>query len=922
MTFSQRFTMAILAAAVSSAALADYTPVVDIPHSKFKLDNGLTVIVHEDHKAPIVAVNVWYHVGAKDEKFGKTGFAHLFEHLMFNGSENYNDEYFGPFEKVGATDMNGTTNSDRTNYFQNVPSTAIDLALWMESDRMGHLLGAITQEKLDEQRGVVQNEKRQGENQPYGKQWEWLGKASYPSGHPYHNTVIGSMDDLNAAKLDDVHEWFKQYYGAANAVVVLAGDITAEQAKEKMQKYFGDIQSGPPLVKREAWIAKRTESTRDVMFDRVPQTRVVKVWNVPEAGTDTSEFLDLAAAILGGGKNSRLFKSLVYDKQIATNVSVFNYARELSGQIIIQVDLKPEDNAEKLDALVKQIDGELQKAISDFLAKGPTIAELNRVKAATEAQFVRGVERIGGFGGKSDVLAENEVYFGDSNVYKKTLKNYATATVKQVQDVAKTWLSSGEHTLEIRPFPTYKTSAGIERKPNVIPEVTQTPELVFPSIQRAELKNGLKVMLAERHAVPSVNFSLQFDAGYVADQGIKLGTASFALNMIDEGTKTRSALQISEEAERLGANIASGCGLDTCNVSLDALTKNLDPSLALFADIVINPVYSNDEIERLRARWIAGIQREKVQASSMALRVMPPLLYGAGHAYAIPFTGSGTEQSIKSLTQADLKAFHQAWLRPDNATIVVVGDTTLNAILPKLEKAFANWKAPVSAKPQKHMANAAAAKAPRVYLLDRPGAVQTQIMAGQLMPPTNVDNNVALVTMDDIIGGQFSSRLNMNLREDKHWAYGAYSRFPGARGQRPYFASAAVQTDKTAESAKEILKEYRDFVAAKPATADELQKSVMNTVRSMPGEYETAASVQAAMTAIVQYNRPDDYVQTLKAKYESLTLADVQNVAKAHLKPDNFTWVIVGDLSKIEQGVRDLKLGEVVVLDSDGNTLR
>ncbi|NQD38651.1 insulinase family protein [Permianibacter sp. IMCC34836] len=889
-------------------------PVVEIPFERFTLDNGLTVIVHEDHKAPIVAVNVWYHVGSKDEKPGKTGFAHLFEHLMFNGTENFNDEYFGPFEKAGATDQNGTTNSDRTNYFENVPTTAVDMALWMESDRMGHLLGAITQPKLDEQRGVVQNEKRQGENQPYGKSWEQIGKATFPMGHPYSWTTIGSMDDLNAAKLDDVHEWFKQYYGAANAVIVLAGDIDVATAKEKVQKYFGDIPAGQPLVKREAWIAKRTESTRDVMFDRVPQTRLIKVWNVPQFGTHDADMLDLFAAVLGGGKNSRLYKTLVYDKQLATSANAFNDQNELASQFMIMVDVKPGADYKEVDRLISE---ELNK----LLSKGIKKDELSRVQASLEAGFIRGVERVGGFGGKSDVLATYQTFLGDANLFQQSLKNYASATEKDLVSVAKTWLSDGDYTLEVHPFPTYSVAKdGADR--SKVPEVKTTPDLSFPALQRAELKNGLKVVLAERKAIPVVNFELQFDAGYAADQGGKLGTASFTMAMIDEGTQKRSSLEIADEAERLGANIGAGAGLDTATVSLSALKKNLDASLSLYADIVRNPAFANDELERNRTRWIAGIAREKAQPVQMALRTLPPLLYGAGHAYAIPFTGSGTEASIKSLNRDDLVNFHQNWLRPDNATLIVVGDTTLADVLPKLEKAFGDWKAPSTAKPGKNIATVAYPAKARVYLIDKPGAVQSVIIAGQVMPPTNVDNNPALITMNDVLGGAFSARLNMNLRENKHWAYGAYAQFPGARGQRPYFAYAPVQTDKTADSIKEVLNEYRDYVGKRPATSEELQKSVMNTVRSMPGEYETMGAVQGAVSGIVQYGRPDDYVQSIKPKYESLTVADIQAAAKTNLKPEQFTWIVVGDLSKVEDSIRQLNLGEVTVIDADGNKIR
>ena len=311
--------LAILIAVVTGVPLGNEPGAeIDVPHQKFVLDNGLTLIVHEDHKAPIVAVNVWYHVGSKNERPGKTGFAHLFEHLMFNGSEHYDDDYFQPLERVGATDMNGTTNNDRTNYFQNVPSSALDLVLWMESDRMGHMIGAITQAKLDEQRGVVQNEKRQGENQPYGRARILIAENTYPAGHPYSWSVIGSMDDLQAASLDDVHQWFRDYYGAANVVLSIAGDVDTADVKARVEAFFGDIPSGPPVERQQVRIAKRSGTQRQRIEDNVPQARVYNVWNVPQWGSAPSDYLSLVAGILGSGKTSRLDKRLVYDDQIAT----------------------------------------------------------------------------------------------------------------------------------------------------------------------------------------------------------------------------------------------------------------------------------------------------------------------------------------------------------------------------------------------------------------------------------------------------------------------------------------------------------------------------------------------------------------------------------------------------------------------------
>jgi zinc protease len=369
---------------------------IDIPYQKFVLDNGLTLVVHEDHKAPIVAVNIWYHVGSKNEKLGKTGFAHLFEHLMFGGSEHAPGSYIKALEDVGATDMNGTTNFDRTNYFENVPTSALDYTLWMESDRMGYL--DLSQKTLDLQRGVVQNEKRQGENDPYRLTEEYIPENTYPRGHPYSWDVIGEMADLDAASFKDVQEWFKTYYGPSNIVLVLAGDIDIKTARAKVEKYFGSLPAGPPVTHQQAWIAKMSGVHRAVMQDRVPLPRIYKIWNIPPFGSADADYLDLVSSCLGQGKTSRLYKRLVYDDQIASDVVVYTDAREIGGQFYIQVTARPGHN---LDEIEKEIDQELAR----FLKDGPTPQELQRIQTQYEASFIRGVERIGGFGGKSDRLA-------------------------------------------------------------------------------------------------------------------------------------------------------------------------------------------------------------------------------------------------------------------------------------------------------------------------------------------------------------------------------------------------------------------------------------------------------------------------------------------------------------------------------------
>ena len=909
---------------------------VDIAYEEFTLPNGLRVIVHEDHKAPIVAVNIWYHVGSKDEPRGRTGFAHLFEHLMFNGSENNPGEYFAPFELVGATDMNGTTNTDRTNYFQNVPTTALDLALWMESDRMGHLLGAIDQATLDEQRGVVQNEKRQGENQPYGQVWTKLNQALYPDSHPYNHSVIGSMADLNAASLEDVKNWFRAWYGPNNAVLVLAGDIDVETAKAKVAKYFGHIPAGPDMAQPAVDIAVRPADTREVMEDRVPQARIYRAWNVPPTGTAEVDQLHVLGQILGGSATSRLEKRLAHQDKLVDNISAGVSESQLGSNFLVMATVKEGVDPAKVEAI---IDEELER----LLTKGPTAEEVAQAQTVIRAGFVRGVERIGGFGGKADVLASCEIYTGEADCFRDSMATVAAVTPAQLTAVGNRWLGDGDHTLVVVPgertplaeapavdpapldLPPvdgkYSTTAATVDRSTGVPMPEQFPDLTFPELQRATLSNGTEVILAERHAVPVVQVNYLFDGGYKADVlgGDKLGTSSFAMSMLDEGAGDYDALGFAARAESLGANLGAGASLDGGSAYLSALKDQLDPSLALFADMLRAPRFEPSEIERVKATWIAGIKQEKARPNSAALRVMPPLLYGEGHAYAMPFSGTGTEASIASLTRDDLVGYHGTWVRPENATLVVVGDTTLAQVVPMLEKHLGDWKGQGAPATTGEVATVERPDASRVFLIDQPGAVQANIFVGQLVPSTKSDQATEFEFANTVLGGQFSSRLNMNLREEKHWAYGSYSFSPDAMGQRPWLAFAPVQIDKTAESMAELKREIAEYATGKaPPTAEEVGKVRSNEIRSLPGAYETASSVAGTIAGMVRYDRPDDYVRQRQAEIEALTPTQVA-AAAATIDPSALTWVVVGDLGKIETPVRALDFGVVQVLDADGN---
>ena len=938
---------AVLALALSTAlgglsfapqaaqAKAPATAGIDIAYQEFTLPNGLRVIVHTDRKAPVVAVNIWYHVGSKDEPAGRTGFAHLFEHLMFNGSENHKGEYFEPFEKAGVSSINGNTWLDRTQYFETVPTTALDMALWMESDRMGHLLGAIDQATLDEQRGVVQNEKRQGENQPYGRVGELELADTYPANHPYHHDTIGSMADLDAASLEDVKTWFRSYYGAANTVLILSGDIDLATAKAKALKYFGDIPAGPPVARQAKWAAPRTASTRATMEDVVAQTRIIREWNIPSRSERDYVLLDLAADILGGGKTSRLYQRLVYRDKLVDSVQAGASPFELASQFEVQADVKQGVDPAKVEAAIAD---ELAK----FLADGPTADELARVQVQNRAGTVRGLERALN---KAQILGESTLYLDGPDGWKRNFDWNQEARPADVQAAARQWLGQGDYTLTVvptkvapkpqeivglpaadrpadlagQPTAQFKTVASDVDRGKGVPEVTSYPDLTFPKVERGKLANGIEVVLAERHTVPTVGLTLQFGAGFAADAGVKLGTGSFTTSMLDEGTDKLDSVEIAQRRERLGMVISTGCGLDACEAGANLLKANLAPSLALLGDIVRNPAFREADIERVRAQWLAGIAQEKTQPVGLALRTLPPLLYGAGHPYGIPFTGSGTEASIKSLTADDLRHWQAAWLRPDNVRILVAGDTTLGEITRQLDAVFGDWKAPGSAKGSKHLPEVADQPAPRVFLIDKPGAQQSLILAGELAPPTTAPNNLQIQTMNGAFGGAFTSRLNMNLREDKHWAYGAFSFTQEALGQRPYLLYAPVQTDKTAESAAEMLKEVKGVIGDRPLTGAEIAKIKANDVRSLPGAYETAGAVLGALEENALYDRPDDYVSTLKQRTEAQTDDEVRAAARQVIKPDALTWVIVGDLSRIEQPVRALELGEVSIIDADGN---
>ncbi len=879
---------------------------VDIPFTKYVLENGLTLVVHEDNRTPTVNVQVYYHVGSKNEPDGRSGFAHLFEHLMFNGSENFNDDFFAATQQIGATNQNGTTSTDRTNYYQTVPTEALDTVLWLESDRMGYLLGAVDQARLDEQRGVVQNEKRQGENQPYGLVYNHIVAAMYPEEHPYGHTVIGSMEDLEAATLDDVRDWFNKWYGPSNAVLVLAGNITPEEAKAKVEQYFGELPPGPPVSHPKSWIPDSPPDQREVMYDRVPQPRIYRNWHVPELGHPDGEQLDAISSALAGDRNARLTKRLVHDEEVATGVFVSNGQSEIAGRFQIVVVPKPDAD---LDYIEQAIDEELAK----LLAEGPTAAELEKVKVGTLRGLVDSLERAPA---KAQLLATWETFTGDPNGWKTSLERLQAVTSESAREAANRWLTRGSYTLTVLPFEDYKAFAEkVDR--SAMPLPTSVADATFPDYHEAELSNGIRVMLAERHDVPRVDIQLMIDTGIGPDwASVNEGVASLSASLLDEGTETRTALEIADQLDRLGAGVGTGGGNESASVSMSSLTVTLDPVLEIFAEVAREPAFREADFNREKAQYVQGIRQSLSQPNAIAARVLGEKLWGEDH----PYGRSVTPEEAEAITREDVAKFHADWYGANNATLIVVGDTTLEEMLPKLEAQFGDWgDAPMSAIEVERTARPAAAQ---VYLVDRPGSLQSVIMAGSTMPELDAQTNFRERLFNDLFGGNFTSRVNMNLREDKGWSYGSRTGISGGEGPRQFQLTAPVQTDATKGALEELRRELTEVVGSNPATPEELEKVQTNAVLGLSSRWETGAAVGASLAGIVTYDFPEDYFQTYADSLREVTLDDVRLAGREIIPDQNLVWVIVGDLSKIEADVRSVGLGDVTVVDEQGNVLR
>lgn len=896
---------------------------VNIPHETFTLPNGLRVIVHEDRKAPVVAVSIWYNVGSKDEPAGRTGFAHLFEHIMFNGSENAPGEYFEYTRAMGATDLNGTTWFDRTNYFETVPRPALERALFLESDRMGHLLGALTQENLTNQIGVVQNEKRQGDNEPYGMVEYAQLEGLFPEGHPYRHSTIGSMADLSAATLDTARAWFRENYGPNNAVLVLAGDINAREARPLVERYFGPIARGPVNEPAQAPVPTLPARVDRQMHDRVANTRIYRNWTTPGISGEDTPALEVAASILGGLSSSRLDNQLVRGEQSAVRVSANNQVFHRVSMFEVNVDVRP---GQDVNAVSRRLDD----IIADYVRTGPTQDEVNRAVMRILSQRVQGLEQVGGFGGKAVALAEGLLYTNNANFYRDRLQRLARLTPADVRAAMQRWLNRPVLAIRVDPGERerYEEAGGaggsaqraatsqrpryyrqpedgeqplaplpFDQRP--MPEIGAAPALDFPDVERARLSNGIQVVYARRNAVPVTRVAVEFDAGIAADPADRLGTQGMVLNMLDEGTTSLNSTQIAEAQERLGATIQTAATLDRTAVTMTAMTPALGQSLDLLADMVRNPAFAPAEIERIRQQRLALIAQEMTQPQAMGQRALPVVLFGPNHPYGKPATGTGDPAVVRALTRDDLVRFHQTWIRPDNATIFAVGDLPLAQFVAQLESRFGNWTPPATPRGAKNFDVPIPAPRPRIVLINRPQSPQSVILGAQVLSVEGTQDLLDLTAANQVLGGDFLSRINMELRERRGWSYGARGAPLLSEHRVPYIITAPVQTNQTGPSITATMEMVRGFLGPQGVQPNELARVIAGSTGQLPGQFETSQAVLGALRSNALYRRPDNYWETVAGRYRAMTAQSMDATARRLINPDNFVWVVVGDAAVI-----------------------
>ena len=883
---------------------------ISLDFEKIRLSNGLEVILHEDHSLPLVAVNLWYHVGSKDEQSGRTGFAHLFEHIMFEGSKNHNKSFFDPLQKAGAV-LNGSTTPDRTNYWETLPSEYLELALWLESDRMGFLLDALDQKRLDVQRDVVKNERRQRyENQPYGMANLLMQPILFPKPHPYNWPTIGTPEDLDAAQLDDVMDFFRRYYGPNNASLAIVGDFSSSETAEMVDRYFGGIPPSPSVPRVGQMDIRPGGDAHLLIEDNIHLSRIYLAWPGLPAFDEDRPAKDILAAILGDGKTSRLHRQLVYEKQVARDVSVMAGAMEIAGEFEIAVTAAP---GHKLDELGMLVENELEK----IQARAPTEEEIVRARTRIETHYISMLEQFGGFGGRADQLNYFNVYRGDPGLATNIMSLYHEVKPNDVKRVATSLFAEHHVRLDVVPKPKLRVSNHTVNR-TIMPTASKTKRFKPPAPIRRTLSNGLELMYLERRGLPLVSFGLVVKSGAASDSASKPGLAHFTSNMLQEGTSTRNSQQISATLENLGTHLDVEVSREYTMLAMDTLSSNWIPALELLGDVIINPSFPPKELERLRKQRLTDLKRVVDDSNMIASRVSRALLYGADHPYGHPV--SGVETSVAAFRRNDLVEHANRTFAPHISTLIVVGSVSLSDAVEEAERTFGSWHevaetpkcVDVHLDPQSGKTT--------MYLADKPGAVQSVIYAGHLTISRDHPDYYAMNLLNLVLGGQFSSRLNKNLRQDKGYTYGYMSGIDWVRGPSSYLAGGAVQTQVTKESVIETLREIQDICGKRPVTSEEFENARQGVFRGFASAFETQSNLLHQLARIVAFDLPNTYFQEYISHMKKVTLEDVRRVAKEHLSGGPNMLLVVGDTSEVEKSLLELGLG-VTTVDFEGKIL-
>jgi zinc protease len=905
--------------ATQPAGAAD-TP--SIQYEKYTLANGLDVILSEDHRLPLVAVDIWYHVGPANEAAGRTGFAHLFEHMMFQGSKHVpDDSHFRLLEAAGATNVNGTTDFDRTNYFETLPSNQLELGLWMESDRMGYLLDTVDVLKLANQQDVVRNERRQSiENRPYGIVQETVYHLMFPEGHPYHADVMGSHADIQAARLDDVKAFFKQYYAPNNASLAIVGDFDKAAVKPLVEKYFGPLKRGPAVAKVATVTPPLTAEKRAVVKDRVRLPRVYVGWITPPFFRPGDADADAAASALGGGSSSRLYKALVYRKQIAQDVSAFQMSQALGSTFLITATARPGHTPEELEAAIMD-------EVERFRQEGPSEAEVERARNTFETNMLDGLQVLGGFGGFADTLNMFNHYVGDPGYLPKYLDEHRRLTPASVKAFAEQYLKrdgrvvvygvAGQPDLgpEVASPPAPKVAAGTGAEA-INPDAAWRAQQPTPGPLRAvaaptpasfTLPNGLTVINQVRPTLPVAAASLVVRTGGDANPPSRSGLANFTTAVLDQGTATRDALTLADEVARLGASLGASSTKDAMVVSASSLTRNFSSALDLLADVALHPSFPPAEVERQRASRLGSLEAAREDPATRAAVATLRVLYGPQHPYG--YIELGDEAAARATTRDDLAAFWTRTFVPGNAALVVAGSLSEGQLRPLVERAFGGWQGSGASAVTVAVPPAPAA---RVVVVDAPGAPQTFVQVGTVGPPRATPDYPAIEVMNMVLGGLFSSRINLNLREAHGYTYGASSQFVFRKGPGPFWVTSGVRADATGPAVAEIMKEVQRM-RTDPMTPAELTMARDAIIRALPSAFETNASTVGTFADLFVYQLGLDYYSRFPAAVSAVTADAARTAAQTYLDPAHMVVVAVGDRARIEAPLRKLAIGPVEV---------